>query len=371
MILEKRPTKAVIHLEHLEHNAKELQKKLPAGQELLPVIKANGYGLGSVAVAKALLNVGVKRFAVATMEEGIELRVNDIPGEIFVLNGIVGALREYIQHDLTAVLHQLEEIRQLQAYSKSHQHVFRIGVKFDTGMGRLGILPSQVEHTIELLQQEPKQDLAMIMTHLARADEDIKFTEASYQEFEQIRTRFEESGFSDVKYSICNSASVLDEHFESFDWVRPGLALYGAYPHTRQKEQADLKPVLELKTRIIELKRLRKDSPVGYGGTFVTNRETDLALLPIGYADGYPRLVSNRGAVLVNGCRCPIVGRISMDLMAIDVTDVPQAQLYEEVILIGKSGEGEIRVEDVASWAETIPYEILTGIMPRVYKEYV
>jgi alanine racemase len=153
--------------------------------------------------------------------------------------------------------------------------------------------------------------------------------------------------------------------------VRPGIALYGVHPHPRQRDLIALKPVMELKTRIIELKKLPTGSPVGYGGTFVTGQESLIAYLPIGYADGYPRLVSNRGFVLVRGMRSPIVGRISMDLMAIDVTGIAETCLYDEVTLIGSDGEQTIRVEDVSGWAETISYEILTGLMPRVHKEYI
>jgi alanine racemase len=173
-----------------------------------------------------------------------------------------------------------------------------------------------------------------------------------------------------TKFSICNSASIIDKHFDDFDWVRPGIALYGVYPHERQRGLIALKPVLELKTRIIELKKLAAGSSVGYGATFVAKCDSRIGILPIGYADGYPRLISNRGFVLVRGERVPIVGRISMDLMAVDVSNVAGVCLYDEVTLIGGDGNQSIRVEEVALWAETISYEILTGMMPRVHREY-
>lgn len=372
MIFEKRPTKAVIHMQRLIANLRAIQNVVPTGQELMPIIKANAYGHGSVAVARVFEDMGIKRIAVATCEEGVELRQNGITKtEIFILNGVLAALKQYQQHRLIPVLHQMDEIEQVRHYAESQHIIFTVGIKFDTGMGRLGILPDQVVVAIDSIREGAHLNVACVLTHLARADESLESTLEPYARFTKIRETFRKAGFVSAKFSICNSASILDRHFEDYDWVRPGIALYGAYPHPRQRELLELKPVLELKTRIIELKKLACGAPVGYGGTFVTARDSQIAILPIGYADGYPRLISNRGEVLVRGRRVPIVGRISMDLMTVDVTDVWDVCLYDEVTLIGSDGGECIRVEEVAAWAETISYEVLTGIMPRVHREYV
>jgi len=369
MILEKRPTKALINLHNLVANAREIKARLPRGQEVMPIIKANAYGHGAVPVAEALVDAGFTKLAVATFEEGVELRQGAIAADVYILNGIHAALSHYHQYQLVPILHQMDEIQRVVSFSQSLKQPFPVGIKFDTGMGRLGLLSNEVSAVTALLKSA-NVDLHCVITHLARADESVEHTKTPYERFHEIRKNFRAAGFVSTKFSICNSASIIDKHFDDFDWVRPGIALYGVYPHERQRELMALKPVLELKTRIIELKKLPTGADVGYGATFVTKCDSLIAILPIGYADGYPRLISNRGFVLVRGERVPIVGRISMDLMAVDVTNVADVCLYDEVTLIGSDGAQTIRVEEVALWAETISYEILTGMMPRVYREY-
>jgi alanine racemase len=211
-----------------------------------------------------------------------------------------------------------------------------------------------------------------VLTHLARADEEkSEHTERQYKLFKKLKNILIDRGnLKQAKFSICNSAAILDGNLDDFDWVRPGLALYGCYPNPRQIPMMDLKPVLELKSKILSLKQFTPHSFIGYGGTFETKKESQIAVLPIGYADGYPRLVSNRGHVLVAGKKAPVVGRVSMDLMAIDVTDVEGVKLYDDVTLIGQDGTEIIHAEDVAKWAETISYEILCGVSARVPRIY-
>lgn len=337
---------------------------------MLPVIKANGYGHGSVRSAQTLLDCGAKRLAVATFEEAVELRSGGISADVFVLNGVMGPLAEYARLALIPVLHQMEELGACTDFTAEQGSPLAVALKFDTGMGRLGFPLDTVGGVIAKLRSSPRLDLRCVMTHLARADESIEFTFAPYRRFHGVREAFRTAGFADARFSICNSASIIDRHFDDYAWVRPGIALYGAYPNPRQIPLLDLQPVLELKTRVIELKRLAQGLSIGYGGTFTSARETALALLPIGYADGYPRLISNRGQVLIRGKRAPIIGRISMDLMAVDASAIPGVTVYDDVTLIGTDGDETLRVEEVAGWANTISYEILTGMMPRVRREY-
>lgn len=366
-----RPTRAIIHLDHLRHNVKTIQALLPPGQEMMAIVKANAYGHGAVLVTRAIEACGVKKLGVATFEEGRELRSQGIRSEIYVLDGIMGPLADYFSNRLYPVISQKEQLEDMSQFLGNENREFAAVLKFDTGMGRLGFLPAQVDEVYKILYKTPFLKINCVMTHLARADEgDTEETQRQYTLFKRLRDILKERGLKNAKYSLVNSAAALDKRFEDFDWVRPGIALYGAYPHERQKSCADLKPVLELKSQIICLKELSPHSAIGYGGTFKTSRDSVIATLPIGYADGYPRLVSNRGHVLVRGAVAPIVGRISMDLMAIDVTGIPGISLYDEAVLIGRDGQNEIRVEQVAAWADTISYEVLCSLSPRVPRIY-
>jgi len=364
-----RPTKAIVSLKNLAFNYRQIRKLIPKDIEIWGIVKANAYGHGLVPVSKALEEEGVNALGVATLKEGEHLRENSLRTSIYVLDGILGDLKTYSQLQLIPVIHTLEELQHAIHFCRQSHPFFRVSLKFDTGMGRLGLFPDQVSQALTWLQSS-SLDVDSVVTHLARADESVAYTEEAYQNFHKIKACFQNAGLN-PKFSICNSASILDQHFDKFSCVRPGIALYGAYPHERQHKALELKPVLEWVTKIVSLKNYKVGMPIGYGGTFVTKRPSRIAMLPLGYADGYPRLISNRGEVSVRGQRAPIVGRISMDLMAIDVTDISGVEIYDEVTLIGKNREEEIRVEEVAKWAETISYEILTGIQERVPREYV
>jgi len=365
MEFTKRPTFAKIDLNNLRHNAKEILGRLPEGQEPVAIIKANAYGHGSVMVARALEAVGYKRLGVATFSEGMELRNEGIKTEIHVLNGILGPISEYCSNRLYPTLFELSQLKELSTYLNSENREFAADLKFDTGMGRLGFTPSQVDEVIKVLKQTPQLKINYVLTHLAKADDDEEFTNRQYTLFRKLRGIMTDRGL-EANYCICNSAAIVDNRFEDYQFVRPGIILYGCYPNERHAKAIDLKPVMSLKSKIISLKTFGKNSPIGYGGTFVTERESVIGTLPFGYADGYPRLASNKGHVLVNGQKAPIAGRISMDLMSVDLTDVKDVALYDDVTLMGEDGKEIIRAEDIASWSETISYEVICGISPRV-----
>lgn len=371
MDLNKRPTEARIHLENLRFNAKQIISKLPKQTEVMGIIKANAYGHGSVFVARTLESCGIKKFAVATFAEGLELRQQGIRSEIHILNGLMAPIQEYLSNRLYPVIYQLEQLKEITTFLNNENRDFMVSLKFDTGMGRLGFLPSQIDEVYGMIRYAQQLKIIAVLTHLAKADVgDDEVTGRQYTLFGRLRDILADRGMKATAFSICNSAAILDGKFEDFSWVRPGLALYGCYPNERQMSLLELRPVLELKTKILSLKKMQPHSAIGYGGTFETQRESNIAILPIGYADGYPRLASNRGHVLVRGHKAPIVGRISMDLMTIDVTDVPEVALYDDVVLIGQQGEEIIRAEQVAQWADTISYEILCGISARVPRVY-
>ena len=223
-----------------------------------------------------------------------------------------------------------------------------------------------------LLKQYPEVVVEGILTHLARADEaEPEPTDRQFLLFERLRKILGEKGKEIPCAHIANSSSIIDGRLDAYSMVRPGILLYGAYPHPRHREKISLKPVMTFKTKILSVKKIPPGSAVSYGGTWVSKRESLIAILPVGYADGYPRHLSNRGEVLLKGRRVPVVGRVCMDLTVIDVTDVPGTAIGDEVVLIGEQGGERITAEEVADRAETISYEIFCGIssrVPRIYK---
>lgn len=366
-----RPTVARIHINHLRHNLKQLQAKLPTGQDVMGIVKANAYGHGAAMIARTLESSGIKKFGVATFQEGMELREKGMRAEIYVLDGIMAPLQDYFSNRLTPVVYELSHLKSLSEFAAKEGREINIALKFDTGMCRLGLPVSQVDDIVACLTKTSKLKVTLILTHLAKADEmDDVSTKRQYVLFRKLRDILRDRDIHCPCYSICNSAATIDGLFEDFNLIRPGIAVYGCYPNPRFNEKINLLPVMELCSGVFSLKTVPPNTSVGYGATFTTTRESKIAILPIGYADGYPRLVSNRGHVLVRGQKAPIVGRISMDLMAIDVTDVGGVALQDPVTLIGQNGNLTIRAEDVANWAETISYEVLCGISQRVPRIY-
>lgn len=372
MSIQYRSTVAEINLEALRFNISQVKKRITSPTLVMSIVKANAYGHGALRCVRVLEESGVKFFGVATVEEGIQLREGGIRGEIIVLGGIISpSLETYLENRLKPVLHHVEEIKQWGGFLKDKQKEYPAHLKLDTGMGRLGFLPSELEPVPDLLRSYPEIQLQGILTHLAQADEeDPAPTDRQIVLFERMRKILETKGIT-APFHLANSAAIMDRDLAGHGWVRPGIMLYGAYPHPRQKSKIELKPVMTLKTSILRLKKMPTGSTLGYGGTYSTKRESLIAILPVGYADGYPRLLSNKAFVLVKGQRVPVVGRISMDLTLIDVTDVPEVQAGEEVVLIGSQGDGQITAEEVADWAQTISYEIFCGISPRVPRVYL
>ncbi len=372
MSIQYRSTVAEINLEALRFNISQVKKRIREPTAIIGIVKANAYGHGALRCTRVLEETGIKFFGVATVEEGIQLREGGIRGDIVVLGGIASpSLDVYLDYRLKPSLHHLEEIKQWGEFLKGKQKEYPAHLKLDTGMGRLGLLPSELEVLADLLRSYPEIKLQGILTHLARADEeDPAPTDRQFVLFERMRKILEAKGVT-APFHLANSSAIIDRNLSGHGWVRPGIMLYGAYPHPRQRSKIELKPAMTFKTSILRLKKMPTGSTLGYGGTFSTQRESLIAILPVGYADGYPRLLSNQGSVLVKGQRAPVVGRISMDLTLVDVTDVPAVRAGEEVVLIGSQGSENITAEEVADWAQTISYEIFCGISNRVPRVYL
>jgi len=354
-----RPARALIDLQALRHNYR-LARGL-TGAKALAVIKADAYGHGAVRCALAL-EPEADGFAVACIEEALELRAAGIRGPVLLLEGFFEAseLALIVEHDLWCVVHSAW---QLEAIEKSPlASPLTVWLKLDTGMHRVGLHPKDYRDAYERLLACGKVGRIVLMSHFARADElGAQATAEQIAVFETAR-----QGLA-AECSLRNSPAVLGWPQAAGDWVRPGLMLYGATPFDMPQAQAQrLQPVMTLQSRVISVRELPAGEPVGYGATFVSTRPTRVGVVAMGYADGYPRQAPNSTPVMVAGSRAPLIGRVSMDMLSIDLTDVPQATVGSPVELWGK----QVHAAEVASQAGTIPYQIFCNLK-RVPREYI
>lgn len=367
-----RPTRAIIDLSALEENYREIRKGLPQGVKVLAVVKADAYGHGVVPVAKRLESLGCDLFGVALCEEGVELREAGIKVPILVLSGFFESQVEVLpRFDLTPVVFHRSHLPLLNRAGEVEGKRIGIHLKVDTGMGRLGIMPEDVPSFLRDLSSYPYLYLEGVMSHLSEAeDEEGAFSREQIERFEGTLETIRACGFHPPYIHISNSAAIfnLKAHY---NLVRPGIMLYGSYPDESLRGKVDLKPVMRLVTSILQVRRVPEGMPISYGREFVTRRESLIGVIPIGYGDGFPRALSNRGFVLVRGRRVPVVGRVCMDLTMIDLTDIGEVGIGEEVVLVGRQGGEEIRIEEFARLSGTISYEALCRIGPRVPREYI
>ncbi len=375
MPLTRRPTRATISLDALEHNVTQIKQRIGNARKILTVVKANAYGHGAVRIAQALVDLGIDFLGVATCEEGIELRQASITTPIIVLGGFFQGQGIYAhQFDLTPVVYTLESAQEISQCASTNHRTIPIHMKIDTGMGRLGILPLETRHFIEKLTRLTGIEIEGILSHLADTNQEnhsgLEYTLKQVEIFNQQIEELSQMGIDPLYRHLANSAASIDELPDSFNLVRPGIMLYGSYPAKRFQQSIDLKPVMNLTTKIISLKKVPQGTSISYGRTFTCKRESLIATLPIGYADGYSRSLSNRGEVLIRERKAPVVGVVCMDLVMIDVTDIPGVALGDEVILMGAQGSEVITAEDVAEKMSTISYEFLCGIGPRIPRIY-
>lgn len=376
-----RPTFAEIDLGAIKHNFEAARSLLPPSAGIMAMVKADAYGHGAVSISKKLEECGVAAFGVATVEEGLELREAGIKTPIVVMGGLMGmgspACGMMVGADLTPVVHSSTVLEFLEAVSKAAGKTIPIHLKIDTGMGRLGALPSSAKHLLETIKKCRHLKLEGVMTHFASA-EDEEYTGHQLEVFSGVLAEIEKVAGKIHIVHVANSCALINKRWGevrlgSQIWVRPGLMLYGGYPSDEYRKKVSLEPVMSLKSRVALVKRVPEGTNVSYGCTFTTKRKSRLAVIPMGYADGYPWSLSNKGLALVGGNRVPVVGRVTMDMIIVDVTDT-DASAGDEVVLLGKQGAEEITVAEFASLAGTIPYEIMCGIskrMPRVYIENI
>jgi alanine racemase len=361
-----RPTRAEVDLGAIANNVRVLRAHLH-GTRLYAVVKADAYGHGLVPVARCFEQQGVDGLCVALAEEGLQLRACGITTPILVLSGAYGdAHARVLAAHLTPVVHSLA---QAEAFARAGLgRPVSVHLKVDTGMGRLGVPMHELGALLDGLRAVPDLRIDGVMTHLSSADSDAAFTRAQLDQFEHALRAIRAAGHAPKLVHAANSAGALGYVEARHSLARVGIALYGVAPVDGQAP--GLQPAMRLRTEVLALRDLPVGSAVGYDQTFRAPRPCRIATVPIGYGDGLMRAASNRGAMLVRERRCAIVGRISMDLTTIDVTDVPDCAIGDEVIVIGRQGAAEITAPDLARACDTIAYEVLTNISPRVPRVY-
>jgi alanine racemase len=366
-----RPTYAEIDLSAIRDNIRAIRARVGPRVKIMPAVKANGYGHGAVEVSRAVLNAGAQVLSVAMPEEGIELREAGLDVPILILGcSASDAAGEIMRYELASAACDLPYARALSAAAVSDSRIASVHVKVDTGMGRIGIQPEETLDFVLALKSLPNLRVDGVFTHFPSADEaDRAFTTAQIATFNKVIDALKRHGLS-IPAHASNSGGVLAYPEADFDAVRPGIMIYGSYPSLEVPHTIAIREAMTLKTRIIFLKDADSGLAVSYGRTHTLKRRSKVATLPIGYADGYQRSLSNRGEAAVRGVRVPMIGRVCMDQILIDVTDVPGVELGDEVILIG-GGYSYLLANEVAEKAGTISDETFCAITSRVPRVYI
>ncbi len=369
-----RPTWAEIDLGAFRHNFREIKRKLRKSVSLLPVVKADGYGHGMEEIARASLSCGAKLLGVANIEEGIFLRKRGITTPILILGSVypLSNFTYILRYNLSPAICSLQASRELSKIARRRKKKVKVHIKVDTGMGRIGISAENAAGLVKKVIQLPGIIVEGIFTHLAAADSDYQFTMEQIGKFQSVINELKRDNIN-IKYRhAANSTAILRYSDAHFNLARPGISLYGLVPFEGAEREIDLKPAMQLKTKIVFIKRVKKGTSISYGRTWKANRDSIIGTLPIGYADGYNRLLSNRAEVLICGKRVPLVGRVCMDMCMVDVTSLPNVKVGEEVVLIGSQGKEKITADEIAKLTGTITYEVVCGIskrVPRIYKK--
>ncbi len=372
-----RPIWAEIDCDRVEHNLRLIRERVGGSVRIMAVVKADAYGHGAVAVSKSLLHAGANSLAVASLEEADELRRAGVRANILILGYTQpNWASAVVEGGFSQTVYHLNLARALSAEAVRNKAVVPVHVKIDSGMGRIGIEPEHAVHFVREIQKLEGLELEGLYTHLAVADDpENDYTVKQLERFKALQEELKNSGVRIPVMHAANSAAAIFFPQSHLDLVRPGILLYGLSPSPGMKDKvSDFRPVMSVKTTVVELKTVKPCSKISYGGTFTAGRATRIATLPAGYADGFSRRLSNVGKVLVGGREAPIVGNVCMDFMMADVTDVPDVKVGDEVVLIGRQGNTEIEVDDIAAVYGTINYEVVSLIgkrVARVFTNYI
>ncbi len=368
-----RPTRMEVNLKNIQSNFKAIQKHVGTGSQVMAVVKADAYGHGALEVTKALLDVGCQRFAVATPDEAVQIREAAINDPLLVLGpSPYDVASKYVKYDIAAALTDIKFAQAMSREAVNQGKTALLHLKIDTGMGRIGFLPQEIPQVIDEILKLPGIRVEGLFTHFAVADEKrLDYTALQFTRYMDVYHFLESKGLRIPLRHVCNSAAVLHSPEMYLDAVRPGVILYGMWPSDECVRPIELKPTFEVKTAIASIKELPCNSGIGYGLRYMTRGIEKIAIIPLGYGDGYSRSLSMKIPVLVRGKRVPIVGNICMDQTMIDVTDIDDVKVGDEVVIIGRQGEEFITPEEVAAIRNTINYEIPIMFLPRVPRVYI
>lgn len=359
---------AEIDLAALRGNLREIKSYLSRKKsqtKIIAIVKADAYGHGAKEVSLTLESEGVYCFGVAFFEEALALRESGISLPILLL--FDREVEGVFKYRLTPVVFDFKQAQELSKEAKRRGETLSVHIKVETGMGRIGI-HREIFDTIERISKLENLKIEGIMSHLSEAENPV-WTEIQLRRFREVKEWAERVGIR-AYYHIANSLGILTDG-AIFDAIRPGIALYGYGIPEMEREKIRLKPVMTVKTKLLDIRRLPKGSPISYGRTFITNRDSVVGVVPVGYADGYFRSLSNRASMLVRGKRVPVIGRVCMDLTMIDLTELEEVEVGDEVVILGHSGNSTVTAEDLADWANTISYEVLTSIGSKAKKKYI
>ncbi len=376
------PTYCEIDLSAFSNNLKEIRRLIPDHTKIMAVVKANAYGHGSVIIAKEAQSAGAEFLAVARLNEAMLLRNGGITLPILLFDdSAMHSAEIYIDQNIRPSVSSMEEAILFSKSATQYGKPIKIHIKIDTGMGRLGFLSDELSHkkpgtlarTIAEISNLPNIKIEGIYSHFATSDEkDKKYANTQLAIFKKLIAQLNELLSYKPLYHMANSGAIIDIPESHLDMVRPGISIYGIYPSQDVcKDKIDLHPVMSIKSKIVHLKKVKPNFKISYGCTFTTKRDSIIATVPVGYADGFPRSLSSKGEMIVRGQRAPVIGRVCMDLTMIDVTDIEGVSLYDEVVVMGRQDSEEITADEIASKCNTISYEILTSISPRVTRIFV
>ncbi|MBL7157318.1 MAG: alanine racemase [Candidatus Omnitrophica bacterium] len=366
-----RPTWAEIDLDAIKYNCRRIQDVVGRDTEIMAVVKANAYGHGIVEVSRVLYKIKIKYLGVATLDEALVLRKARVKLPVLILGSIMPEEAEIaIKNNVTITLCNRELLKALKDLARKKIES-KVHIKVDTGMGRIGVWHEDAIEFVKDVKKNKNIKIEGIYTHFSIAARDKFFTQYQIDSFEKILSDLKSLKIEIPLRHAANSIACVDWKKSRLNMIRPGIIIYGIYPKRNFPRLLKLKPAFSLKTKIAFMKNTPPGRSISYGRTYITQVQTKIATLPIGYADGYGRILSNKAEVLVGGHRAPVVGKVTMDQTMVDVGHLKNAKVGDEVVLIGKQKKEEIRIERLARLAGTIPYEIVTGVtnrVPRVYK---
>jgi len=361
-----------VDLDKVASNVRRLKAAAGQGVKLLAMVKAQGYGCGAEMISRVALENGADMLGVATVEEAIALRRQGLRCPILIFGRPdEGELEEVVHHDFTQTVFDLALASRLDCLCQRCGKKIGVHLKIDTGMGRLGLLPHEIESFLDGFARCTNLTIEGVYTHFAAADSDSEYTQTQLGLFSEVLWKVRDRGYEPPVVHVENSAALLNRCCEGFDMVRTGIGIYGMYGSQLVSREIHLDEVVSFKARVAYVKRILAGASVGYGRRFIASEETTIATISAGYADGVPFHLANKGHVLIHGQRFPIVGRVTMDMTMVNVRDSADVHIGDEAVVIGQSGQERISVAQVAENIGTIEYQVMCGIGPRVPRVYL